>query len=374
VAGDPVRESDSPAYVLSVTPASVRVAGSTIRRRVKTVLDLGTGSGVQALLAARHARKVTGVDINSHALSCAAISQRLNGVRNVEWVEGDWFEPVRAKRFDLIVVNPSIIITPDHTVLYRDSQVRAQELSRRLVSQSAEHLNEGGFATVLCHWTHPQGAWEYAPREWVAELGCDALLLHFGSQEPLAYAMNNAGPDHDPAELARTVTRWTRYYRDTGIQQMSAGAIVLRRRSKQQNWVQALQFQGGPAPAGGDQLGRMFAGSDLLASLSGDQQLDKVLSTRWRMVDDSVIDQTLVRQNGGYASTPALLRQEPAAHLGAVVDPRMVPLVVACDGRRSLADLLGQGPMPEGLSQPQFHSLALNTVGDLIARGLLVGR
>lgn len=376
LAGDPIRASDNPDYVLGVTPASVRVAGSTIRRRVKTVLDLGTGSGVQALLAARHGRKVTGVDINSHALFCAAISQRLNGVRNVEWMEGDWFEPVRGKRFDLIVVNPSIIITPDHTVLYRDSRLRAQELSRRLVSQSAEHLNEGGFATLLCHWTHPQGAWDYAPREWVAEVGCDALLLHFGSQEPLAYAMNNAvsGPDHDPADIARTVTRWTRYYRDSGIQQMSAGAIVLRRRSKQNNWVRALQFQGGPAPAGSDQLGRMFAGGDLLASLSGDQQLDKVLSTRWRLVDHNRIDQTLVRHNGGYGSMPALVTHEPATHLAAAVDPRIVPLLMACDGRRSLADLLAQGPWPDGLSEPQFNSLALNTVGDLIARGLLVDR
>jgi methylase of polypeptide subunit release factors len=376
LAGDPIRASDSAEYVLGLTPASVRVAGSTIRDRVKTVLDLGTGSGVQALLAARHGRKVTGVDINSHALWCAAISQRLNGVRNVEWVEGDWFDPVRGKRFDLIVVNPAIIITPDDTVLYRDSRLRAQELSRRLVSQSAEHLREGGFATLLCHWTHPQGAWDYGPREWVADLGCDALLLHFGSLDPLAYAMNNAvtGPEHDPAHLAKTVTRWTRYYKDAGIQQMSAGAIVLRRRSKQENWVRALQFSGAPAPAGSDQLCRMFAGGDFLASLSGDPHLDKVLSTRWRLVDHNRIDQTLVRQNGGYASAPAVLRQEPVTHLAAAVDARIVPLLLACDGRRSLADLLAQGHIPEGLTQPQFNSLALNTVGDLVARGLLVGR
>jgi hypothetical protein len=51
-----------------------------------------------------------------------------------------------------------------------------------------------------------------------------------------------------------------------------------------------------------------------------------------------------------------------------------VPLLLACDGRRSLADLLAQGHIPEGLTQPQFNSLALNTVGDLVARGLLVGR
>jgi hypothetical protein len=118
----------------------------------------------------------------------------------------------------------------------------------------------------------------------------------------------------------------------------------------------------------------MFAGGDFLASLSGDPHLDKVLSTRWRLVDHNRIDQTLVRQNGGYASAPAVLRQEPVTHLAAAVDARIVPLLLACDGRRSLADLLAQGHIPEGLTQPQFNSLALNTVGDLVARGLLVGR
>jgi len=40
-------------------------------------------------------------------------------------MKGDWFEPVRGKRFDLIVVNPAIIITPDNTVHYGDSRLRA---------------------------------------------------------------------------------------------------------------------------------------------------------------------------------------------------------------------------------------------------------
>ena len=109
------------------------------------------------MLAARHAERVVGVDVNPHALSCAGLSQRLSGVDNVTWVQGDWFEPVRGQRFDLVVANPSVIITPDNAVLWRDSADGGEALSRRLVRESAEHLNEGGFATVLCHWPHREG-------------------------------------------------------------------------------------------------------------------------------------------------------------------------------------------------------------------------
>ncbi len=344
-------------YVVCVSPASVRVAGVTVRRQVETALDLGTGSGIQALLAARHSERVLGVDVNPHALACARLSQKLSGVDNVTWVEGDWFEPVRGQRFDLVVVNPSVIVTPENAVFWRDSAVGAKALSRRLVTESADHLNEGGFATVLCHWPHREGAWEDDLREWVAELGCDALLLHFDSQEPLAYAMNNAvhRPDHDPAKLAETVSRWARYYKETGVEQISAGAIILRRRSKGRNWTRSFHFQGGSHRPAGDQLERMFTGGDFLAAHSGAEQFRMLLAAKWGLVDGHRLDQTLVPENGAYSPSHAVMRQQPGSNVDAPVDARLVPLLVGCDGRRSLGEVLSQTPVPDGLDRSGFQ-------------------
>src|SRR6516164_938345 len=42
------------------------------------VLDMGTGSGVCALFAARHARRVVAVDINAAAVRCAGINAQVN--------------------------------------------------------------------------------------------------------------------------------------------------------------------------------------------------------------------------------------------------------------------------------------------------------
>jgi methylase of polypeptide subunit release factors len=374
IAGDPIDESEKRQYVVAVSPASVRVACVTVRRQIETALDLGTGSGIQALMAARHADRVVGVDVNEHALSCARLSQRLSGLDNITWVQGDWLEPVRGQRFDLVVVNPSVIVTPENAVFWRDSAVGAKALSRRLVREAADHLNEGAFATVLCHWPHRDGDWEHDPREWVAGLGCDALLLHFASEEPLAYAMKNAvhRPDHDPAQLAETVTRWARYYRETGVEQITAGAVILRLRSGGGNWTRSFHFHGGSSSPAGDQIERMFAAADFLAAHAGAEQLRVLLATNWRLVEGHRLDQTLIHENGAYATSSAVMGEQPGPKLDAPLDARVVPILIGCDGRRSLGEVLSQTPVPDGLDRPGLHSLALSTVRDLIARGFLV--
>ena len=70
------------------------------------VLDMGTGSGVCAIFAARHARRVVAVDINPAAVHCADINARLNHVEHrIELRHGDLFAPVAGERFDLVVFN-----------------------------------------------------------------------------------------------------------------------------------------------------------------------------------------------------------------------------------------------------------------------------
>jgi release factor glutamine methyltransferase len=72
------------------------------------VLDLGTGSGIGAIVAARKARSVVATDINPQAVRCARINALLNGVeQQVEVRCGNLFEPVRGdERFDVVLFNP----------------------------------------------------------------------------------------------------------------------------------------------------------------------------------------------------------------------------------------------------------------------------
>lgn len=74
-----------------------------VARRVQPgmrVLDMGCGSGIVGLLAARAGAKVVAVDIEAPAVQAAGE----NGLPDVR--QGDLFAPVHGERFDLIAFNP----------------------------------------------------------------------------------------------------------------------------------------------------------------------------------------------------------------------------------------------------------------------------
>jgi release factor glutamine methyltransferase len=71
------------------------------------VLDMGTGSGIGAIAAARRGADVVAVDISPEAVRCARINVLLNRVEDrVDVRCGDLFEPVQGERFDLVLFNP----------------------------------------------------------------------------------------------------------------------------------------------------------------------------------------------------------------------------------------------------------------------------
>ncbi|MGO9159304.1 MAG: methyltransferase [Streptosporangiaceae bacterium] len=70
------------------------------------VLDMGTGCGVNAILAARTARQILAVDINPHAIAAARQNAARNGVADrVEIRHSDVFGAVEGT-FDLIIFDP----------------------------------------------------------------------------------------------------------------------------------------------------------------------------------------------------------------------------------------------------------------------------
>lgn len=71
------------------------------------VLDVGTGCGILGILAAKKAKKVVATDVNPHAVSCAQMNAKLNGVAGRMDIRlGNLFEPVEGnEKFDVIVFN-----------------------------------------------------------------------------------------------------------------------------------------------------------------------------------------------------------------------------------------------------------------------------
>jgi HemK-related putative methylase len=121
---------------------------SRLVQREWEVLDMGTGSGVCAMFAAKHARRVVAVDINYAAVRCAGINALLNHLEHkIEVRHGDLFAPVPDERFDLILFNPPFVqgVPQDD----RDRAWRSNDVAERFAAGLGAHLKPGGFALVL---------------------------------------------------------------------------------------------------------------------------------------------------------------------------------------------------------------------------------
>jgi release factor glutamine methyltransferase len=81
-----------------------------------TVLDMGTGCGILAVLAAEKTKNVLAVDINPYAIQCASRNAETNGVKErIEFRHGDLFQPIKQnENFSLILFNaPYLPSEPD---------------------------------------------------------------------------------------------------------------------------------------------------------------------------------------------------------------------------------------------------------------------
>src|SRR5215469_4292891 len=112
------------------------------------VLDMGTGSGICAVFAARHARRVVAVDINAAAVRCAGINALLNRLEGrIEARHGDLFEPVAGQRFDRILFNPPF--RQGEPQGDRDRAWRSVGVAERFAEGLDQHLTRAGCALLL---------------------------------------------------------------------------------------------------------------------------------------------------------------------------------------------------------------------------------
>ena len=125
-------------------PDSKNLAKAGLRLPFKAALDLCTGSGIQAVMSAKHCNYVTAVDINPRAVHFGAMSVTINCLDNVEIRLADLYDGIEGKRFDLITANPPFVINAKPTEQFRDGGERGDNIFRRILQGLPAHLITGG--------------------------------------------------------------------------------------------------------------------------------------------------------------------------------------------------------------------------------------
>jgi release factor glutamine methyltransferase len=86
------------------------IAADALKQIVRdgdTVLDVGTGCGILAVVAAKRTDRVVAIDVNPYAVECAKLNAEANNVADKINIRlGSMFHPLsKAERFDLILFN-----------------------------------------------------------------------------------------------------------------------------------------------------------------------------------------------------------------------------------------------------------------------------
>jgi len=382
--GQPLR----PDHVLGVGKATSILSALTVRKQVDRVLDIGTGQGFQALVAASsHAKQVIATDVTDRSLRFARWACGLNDIHNITFRKGGLFEPVEGELpFDLIVSNPPFIIAPPHDLVCLGGEYLGDSLVQRIVEGVPQRLTDGGYACITCNWHHPgpnaagEETWMSRPRSWIpAGAHCDAWLIEVRRESAADYVdgwMTEAHFD-SRGEHAVTAGQWRKYLTSLGAAYISLGCIIIRKRSggitaggipTPLHWFRAdsLSMEQCDGEAS-DQIQRIFENQSILSNISKQSELaDLPLG----LAPAHELTQTRAGTGGrGWSTSRSILKQTQGFEFEVAVDNHAADLLGFFDGITPCREIISV--MAKRLKVDPEH--AVNVSGPFLARMMALG-
>ncbi|WP_369052607.1 DUF7059 domain-containing protein [Kineococcus terrestris] len=364
----------APDHVLGVGGASLTLARATVRTPVGSVLDVGTGCGVQALHAARHARRVVATDTSERALDLAAVNAALNGVA-LDLRQGSLLEPVAdGELFDLVVSNPPFVITPRREGVpqyeYRDGGMPGDSLVRRLFQQVGGVLAPGGVAQLLGNWEyHGEDDWAQRLEGWLEGTGLDAWVVQREVADPALYAETwiRDGGQKPGAAFDELYAAWLDDFEARGVTGVGFGVVTLRRPVDGPPTLRRFEevLSGVDDPLGGV-FAAGLAAHDRLAGMD-----DEALAGTALRVAPDVSDERY-HAPGEPDPRVVLLRQGGGLRRVVQADGDLAGLVGACDGELTVGQVAAGLAVLLEEDAAALRARLLPRVRDLVRDGLLL--
>jgi methylase of polypeptide subunit release factors len=358
-------------HVTGVGAASLTLAAATTRRPVGSLLDLGTGCGVQALHATRHARAVTGTDLAPRALAMARATFALNAL-DVELLDGPWLEPVAGRRFDQIVSNPPFVPGPPRVdYVYRDSGQGGDAALAALLGALPEHLEPGGVAQLLGSWLHVRGEdWPDRVRSWLPA-GVDAWVVQREVADPALHVgtwQRDAGLDLASRAAREQAGAWLDWMEAERVEAIGFGFVTLRRTDGDPTVV----FEDLPGDVT-DPLGPEIEGwLDRVDWLRAHADDDALLGARLALAPSVVLETYAEPGAEGWADVGAAVARLDGPRWRHEVDTPAAALLAGCQGPLPLAELVELLAFAHDRPKGELVAATLPAVREFVRHGLLV--
>jgi len=348
-----------------VLPASTHSANFlrllTMRAAVDSALDLGCGSGIHALFASRHAKRVVATDISERALLYTRFNAALNGIDNVECRAGSLFEPVTNQCFNLIVSNPPFVLGPGKNFVYRDNPLELDEFCRQLVREAPAHLCDDGHLQMLCEWVEIAGeSWPERLADWI--LGCDAWILHSTPVAPQQYVQQRSTDISGASIETASVSDWTAYLERHKVKAVHPGMIALRKRPGD-NWLHVQNLPGDVTAPAGQAVADGIAAVEFIEACD-----DEALSEACLCLAEDLSAVQMKPEDGG----GIYLRLENGLMTDAEIDAPVAAFINLFNGERTIKQCIEEFAAATDAEPDKLAGDLLSIIRVFVSRGFLV--
>lgn len=404
-------------HVMPVGGATRTLAAMAAYGVGERVLDVGTGCGYHAILAALCGARVTATDVSARALAYARLNAALAGV-TIDFRCGSLLDPVR-ERYDVVVSNPPFVITPEAARTrgvrtYRDGGREGDSLLAELVGGLGEVLAPGGRAWLLGNWEiggswAPEGSvsdrsapadlgrdnsdcnlsspdWACGPAVWIPE-GFDAWVIQREVLAPPNYAemwLRDGGQTPRDHGYEEAYAAWLEDFARRGVSGVGMGYIAVR--APQRYAPEQAGHDGPPGTADPRSLWRPWRRFEELSG-PAPADLHEYLEGVWAQHDllcaddPALLEARLIcraiehRLHAPGQAEPFMLKlaQIGGFSVEVQVTGSVAGVVGACDGELPLGSLCDAVAQLLGEPADDVQAEVLPAVRELIGLGILTG-
>lgn len=197
-------------------------------------LEMCAGTGVAALHAAKgFARYAYSADITERSTRFAQFNAALNGLENFSAVQGDLYDPVSGKTFDLITAHPPYVPAESTEMVFRDGGADGEQITRRIVAGLSEYLRPGGLFYLDCVMTdRTNDSLANRTRRMLGPMEdeFDVLVVRTGEVDTKTYQADRLSSGRMSPEV---FARQSALFKDLGIERLVAVTTLIQRRDRE---------------------------------------------------------------------------------------------------------------------------------------------
>lgn len=319
----------------AVYPAAVPNTRRFLRlmphRTCESFLDLCSGTGIAALIAARDfAATAYAVDIAERSVHFAEFNSMLNALSNVINLAGNLYEPVRGRMFDCIVAHPPYVPVLRPKWIYHDGGQDGEEIVRAIIKGLPDFLKPGGTMFMQAMGTdREEGPFEQRIRGWLGEdeSDFDVAVVTRSTLDPAEFAIRSLlRGSAEASELGE----WKQLFSELRVRDLVLGVMVIHRKDTDRP-VFTVRRQFGKA-TGRPELEWLLRWETAALDGSGAR---RVLESPLLASTNSELRILSRLENGDWQAGNYTLQTDYPFSMECGTEPWIAHLISKCDGRKT---------------------------------------